>query len=159
MFKEVQQQTHGSRVGETLLTSLRTHGILKENEEYSCFSKFTFTSKTKWQFQVVRETRTREWRRIKSRMKNKAHLPKLGDSRDQEYKEPAGKKKKNNNWTTLPQALISCKKKWRDKTTKDFFSSQRPISYGVGSLLQGFVKLWMTPLAANLNVPWHTTNG
>ena len=84
MFKEVQQQTHGSRVGETLLTSLRTHGILKENEEYSCFSKFTFTSKTKWQFQVVRETRTREWRRIKSRMKNKAHLPKLGDSRDQE---------------------------------------------------------------------------
>ena len=46
MFKEVQQQAHGSGVGETLLTSWRTHKILKENEEYSGFSRFPFMSKT-----------------------------------------------------------------------------------------------------------------
>ena len=28
-------------------------------------------------------------------MKNESHLPKLGDSRDQEHKEPARKKNKN----------------------------------------------------------------
>jgi len=40
-------------------------------------------------------------------MKNEAHLPKLGDSRAQEHKGPAGKKKKKNS-TPFPQALISC---------------------------------------------------
>ena len=85
MFKDVQQQAHSSRVGETPLTSWQNHKIMKENEEYSIFSKFPFMSKTKWQLQVIRETRTREWRGLKSWMKNEAHLPKHDDSKAQEH--------------------------------------------------------------------------
>jgi len=42
-------------------------------------------SKIKWQFQVIREARTREWRWIKSRMKNGTYLPKLDGSMAQEH--------------------------------------------------------------------------
>ena len=67
----------------------------------------------------MREAKIKEWRRIKSRMKNEAHLPKLVDSKAQEHSEQAWKTKKHN-WTPLPQVWILAK--LRAKGSKRFFS-------------------------------------
>ena len=120
MFKEIQQQAYGSRVGETPLPFEEIMKSWRRMKNILVFSKFLFMSKTKWQFQVIRETRTKEWRGIKFGMKNEVHLPKLDDSRAQEQKELAGKKKKNN-WTPLPQALFPCKKNEGIRLQKIFF--------------------------------------